>query len=433
MTKNALIITPFIWEGGPWRGKRTVYAFLEGLQRAGYEVHVVTATNQRQISDTTWKGLHLHYFHPLLAPGAGDYDAFHSFLTQISQDQNPIRRHLSYRAFWFSFVWGAARRAKEVAREHPPRFLYGINNLGIPPVWWVARTYHLPFFARIMGSPITQWTASPLKLYLARFDELLAFKLPAEAIIVTDDGTIAAEEIHQQLGAPKERIWLFRNGIDKALFQTARDRKTLRQRLNLPQDAKVVLWVSQLVNWKHPERLLNILPQVLAQVPETRVVILGDGPTRGELEALCQRLGVQHAVRFEGFVPRSQLPAYFHAADLFTAFYDYGNISNSLLEAMLSGLPVLALDNGHTSQVVRHMENGLLIPPQHPEQIAEALLTLLQNDQLREALGRQAALHADRLLQTWEERIDREIARIESLLASTAHNNAAAGSSTRRA
>ena len=80
--------------------------------------------------------------------------------------------------------------------------------------------------------------------------------------------------------------------------------------------------------------------------------------------------------------------------------------------------------------MVRHQENGLLIPPQRPEQIAEALLILLQNDPLRERLGRQAARDADHLLQTWEERIDREIAQIESLLSSTAHNNAAAGSTT---
>ena len=416
MAKNVLVVTPFIWEGGPWRGKRTVYAILEGFQRAGYEVHVVTATNRPGLEKDVWEGLHIHYTRLAIAPGAGEFDAFHSFLTHISQDQNAWRRHLTFRTLWLEFVWGAARRADQVAREHPPRFLYGVNNPGIPPAWWVARKRHLPLFSRIMGSPITQWTGSPLKLYLARFDELLAFKLPAKALIITDDGTIHADDIHRELGVPRERIWMFRNGIDKAHFQQPYDKEALRRDLGVSPEAKVILWVSQLVNWKHPERLIHALPHILARAPETRVIILGDGPTRRDLEALARRLGVDHAVRFEGFVPRDRLPAYFHAADLFAAFYDYGNIGNSTLEAMLSGLPVVALDNGYTADVVHDGENGLLIPPGQLERIPDALLTLLLDEALRARLAANAARYADSILHTWEERIDLEIERIEAAL-----------------
>jgi glycosyltransferase involved in cell wall biosynthesis len=416
MKKRVLVITPFIWEGGPWRGKRTVYAALEGFQRAGYEVHVVTATNRACQMEAQWEGIYIHYFRPSLALGGGEFDAFHSFLTHISQNQSPWRRHLTFRLFWLSFVWGAAGRARQVARVHPPRFLYGINNPGIPPAWWNAKLLRIPFFARIMGSPITQWTDSPLKLYLARFDELLAFKLPARAVIVTDDGTVTAQAIHQELGVPMERIWLFRNGIDKAMFQRPGDKATLRRQLELPQQAPIILWVSQLVNWKHPERLLQALPAVLARVPETRVVILGDGPMRASLERLAQRLGVAHAVRFDGFVPRQRLPLYFHAAELFAAFYDYGNISNSLLEAMLCGLPVVALATGHTASVVREGETGVLIPPDRLDTLPDALLRLLLDEPYRRRLGEQAARFADATLLTWEERIDQEIAQIEAVL-----------------
>lgn len=416
MSKNVLVITPFIWEGGPWRGKRTVYAILEGFQRAGYQVHVVTGANRPGLQEDVWEGLHIHYFRPAFAPGGDEFDAFHSYLTHISQNQSAWRRHLAFRAFWLSFVWGAARRAAQVARQHPPRFLYGVNNPGIPPAWRVARQRRVPFFARIMGSPITQWTGSPLKLYLARFDELLAFKLPAEAVIVTDDSTISSDDIQRELGLPPERIWMFRNGIDKAIFQQPMQRAEARRALGLPEEGGIILWVSQLVNWKHPERLLNALPPVLARAAEARVVVLGDGPMRGALEALARHLRVDHAVRFEGFVRRDRLPLYFRAADIFTAFYDYGNIGNSTLEAMLSGLPVVALDTGHTADVVHHLENGLLIPPDQLHRIPDALLTLLTDEGLRARLAAQAARDADRILMTWEERIDLEIERIEALL-----------------
>ncbi len=414
--KNVLVITPFIWEGGPWRGKRTVYAILEGFQRWGYQVHVITATNRPHLREDTWQGLHIHYVHPQLTPNAPAFDAFHSFLTQISQDQHAWRRHLTFRLFWLNFVWGAARRASQVAQEHPPRFLYGVNNPGIPPAWYVARSRRVPFFARIMGSPLLQWKASRLKLYLARFDELLAFKLPARALIITDDSTISATAIHKQLGISQERIWMFRNGIDKEMFLQPVKRGEIRKALGISPDALVILWVSQLVNWKHPERLLHAMPQVLSRVPRAQVMILGDGPQRPHLEALARRLGIAQAVRFTGFVERSNLPGYFHAADVFTAFYDYGNIGNSTLEAMLCGLPVVALDAGHTAEVIHHGENGWLVPSPQPGIVADALITILQNDALRKEMGEQAARQADATLLTWEERIDQEISRIEAAL-----------------
>ncbi|RUA17643.1 MAG: hypothetical protein DSY55_01790 [Clostridia bacterium] len=416
--KNVLVITPFIWEGGPWRGKRTVYAILQGFQRAGYDVHVVTATNRPGLHEDDWQGLHIHYFHPAVAAGGGEFDAFHSFLSQVAQGKSPWRRHLNFRLFWLSFVWGAERRAREVARQHPPAFLYGVNNPGIPPAWRVARALGVPFFSRIMGSYLPQRSGSRLLLYLARFDELLAFKLPATALIVTEDGQASAQDIHQRLGAPLERIWLFRNGIDKAVFQQGGDKTASRKALGMPQNAKIILWVAQLVPIKHPERLLNALPDVLAQAPHTHVVIVGDGPVRDEMTRLASALGVADAVRFEGFVDRSVLPTYFQAADVFIALSDYGNIGNSTLEAMLSGLPVVALDNGHTAEVVRHRETGLLVPPDQLQQLPDALLTLLQDDALRAQMGADAARYTDKILLTWEERIDREITQIESIIES---------------
>ena len=212
-----------------------------------------------------------------------------------------------------------------------------------------------------------RWLDSPLRLYLARFDELLAFKLPAEALIITDDGTISAEDIREGLGIPSERIWMFRNGIDKAIFTSGPARSQTRTELGFAPDAKILLWVSQLVNWKRVDRIIDAMPQVAAHCSEARLVILGDGPDRPLLEAQAKRLGVDRLVRFVGSVPRGELPGYFRSADVFTAFYDYANISNSLLEAMLSGNAVVALNNGHTADVVKHMENGLLIDPESSE------------------------------------------------------------------
>ena len=89
---------------------------------------------------------------------------------------------------------------------------------------------------------------------------------------------------------------------------------------------------------------------------------------------------------------------------------------------MLSGLPIVALANGHTDQVVQHLQTGWLIPPHQLDQIPIAINTLLDDPSLRLQLGKQAAQKADDMLWTWEERIDHEIQLIESTLAQTRSN-----------
>jgi len=433
-----LFISPFIWEGGAHKGKPTVYYIMQGFLRAGYEVHVVTATNKPGLRESEFAGLHIHYFYIPFNPVKFKYDALESFLSLIRSEPNRLLRHLKFRLFWLQFVVFGFFKARSVAQAFPPTLVYGINNPAIPVSFLISRLFHTPTFSRIMGSPLGQWVmdnvvfstapdgeqivhncsaVSLFKLWISRFDELLAFKLPCEAVIITDDGTISTGTITDWLGVPKERVWLLRNGIDKAMFQESSDLPTARQSLHLSPESKVVLWVSQLVDWKHPERLLDAIPRIIAICPDVHFVIVGDGPERPALERRVIQLGIQSCVRFAGFVKRDELPVYFRSADVFTAFYDYANISNTLLEAMLSGVAVVVLNNGHTGDVVKHLENGWLVAPEQlADSIPEALIHVLTDEQLRQQLSSNAAIYAYTVLLTWDERITFEIAQIEAIV-----------------
>ncbi|MFN8424433.1 MAG: glycosyltransferase, partial [Anaerolineae bacterium] len=92
------------------------------------------------------------------------------------------------------------------------------------------------------------------------------------------------------------------------------------------------------------------------------------------------------------------------------------NLSNTLLEAIVAGLPVVTLANGRTGDVVTDGGNGLLLPPDRPDLIAPALVRILSDDALRTRLAAGAAEYAARELVAWDERIDREVAAVEAIV-----------------
>jgi glycosyltransferase involved in cell wall biosynthesis len=432
--RAVLCVTPFIWEGGAGRGKPTVYYALRGFQRAGYDVHVVTATNRADLVSAVIDGIQIHYFRVPLSPFGFDYDVSHSFLTRVRADPRPLVRHLKFRLWWSQFVLCGARRAGSVARRTPPAFTYGVNNPGVPVAWWVGRRLGVPSFARIMGSeigqragvdlddapagtPVAPGRVKTLKLWLARFDELLAFKLPSDAVIVTDDGQIGPRTITDWLGVPSERLWLWRNGIDRERFASLPDRAAARAALDIASERPVVLWVSQLIDWKQPGLLIDAVPAVLTRVPDALFLLVGDGPERATLIAQSERLGVAEHVRFDGFVAQDRVPLYYRGSDVFTALYRTANVSNTLLEAMVSGLAVVTLDNGRTREVVRHEVSGLLVAPDRPDDIAPALARALGNGDLRRRLGEGAMRWTEGNLLSWDDRVRREVDAIEAVVA----------------
>ena len=429
-----VFISPFIWEGGPHKGKATVYYIMRGFVRAGYSVHVVSATNEPGPLNVELDELHIHYFRIPINPVTFQYSALRSYLSLIRVEPNRLVRHLKFRLFWLQFVFLGFFKTLLLGHRIRPKLLYGINNPGIPIASSVGWILGIPNFSRIMGSPLGEWARDHIsyssakdgsiqshsrglfRLWLARFDELLAFRLPSSAVIVTDDATISRHLITDWLGVPDINVWLLRNGIDKQLFQSGLDQRAARDALGIPINAQVVLWVSQLVDWKHTERLIEAIPEIVSDCPSAYFLIVGGGPERPYLEQRVQTLKASAVTRFTGFVRRDQIPIYYRAADVFAAFYDYANVSNTLLEAMLSGNAVITLDNGHTSEVVRHLQNGYLVDPSNIQEIPSAIVRLLTDDPFRQQLQSAAMVYSDKEFLTWDERIDREIIRIESIL-----------------
>ncbi|MCB0208632.1 MAG: glycosyltransferase family 4 protein [Anaerolineae bacterium] len=186
----------------------------------------------------------------------------------------------------------------------------------------------------------------------------------------------------QAVGIPLKRITYIPNGVETDQVTVVNDYKV--------DDVATLLFVGRLHPQKGVDTLLKALARVRQQHPATKwqLWLLGDGALRAELEALTAQLDIASCVQFWGKVP--DVAHYLGQADLFVLPSRAEGMSNALLEAMAHGLPCIATDIDGNVDVVQHNHNGLLVPPSDEEALAEQIIRLLNNQPLREKLGRAA-------------------------------------------
>jgi phosphatidylinositol alpha-1,6-mannosyltransferase len=156
-----------------------------------------------------------------------------------------------------------------------------------------------------------------------------------------------------------------------------------------------LLTVGRLVPRKGIDTVLRALALLQPRMPQIHYQIVGDGPDRARLESLVETLGLSSRVDFAGRVPDAALPDHYRDAHVFVMPAREEEQGRSVegfgivyLEASASGLPVVAGRSGGAVEAVRAGETGLLVEPDDPQALAEALWRLLQDEPLRAQLGR---------------------------------------------
>ena len=208
------------------------------------------------------------------------------------------------------------------------------------------------------------------------------------------------------LGFPAERSRVIPYGVDVTAFSPAPDRRALwRGKLGIPDGAPLLLGVGRMATKKGFQVLMEILPRLLSGYPELRIVLAGGGDLLDGLKAAASPW--PDRVFFPGSVLRDTLPDLYRAADLFVlpAVHDSkGNVDglpNVILEAMASGLPVVASGISGIPLAVADGRTGLLVPEKDPEALLEALGRLLANPGEARAMGERGRAKAEAEL-TWD-------------------------------
>lgn len=285
------------------------------------------------------------------------------------------------------FVWGAYRIGKKICKEKKidlvsvqSPLIIGLvgymlkKSLGIPlnvqlhggecldNYYWL-RESKLHHFLNIIG-----------KFVVKRADSIRAISKRLEDYIVYD------------LKISPNRIMNFPISIDTEPFFTKGQEATINEKVSSYEN--IILFVGRLIKQKNAELLLKAAPLVLKKVPSTLFLIIGDGPERAKLENLIDRLNIRNNVIFEGEVANDLLPSYYRSSTVFVFPSNYEGWGRVALEAMASGKPLVMTDVGCGGEAVINGETGYVVPVGSKTMLAQRIIFLLENSQIREQMGK---------------------------------------------
>jgi glycosyltransferase involved in cell wall biosynthesis len=198
----------------------------------------------------------------------------------------------------------------------------------------------------------------------------------AAHVVVANAGAAAAQLGRE--GVPAAKIRIIANGVDCGAFAPRSSGTPLRR----------VVMVANLREEKGHDTLIAAAPRILAVHPGVQFLIVGDGPLRAGLAERVSALGLERSFEFTG--ERHDVPALLSASDVFVLPSRSEASPNGLIEAMAAGLPIVASRVGGIPELVESGVSGVLIDPDRPATLADALLDLIERPDWARSLGRAA-------------------------------------------
>lgn len=180
------------------------------------------------------------------------------------------------------------------------------------------------------------------------------------------------------------------NGIDLSRFTAGTPDPTVYSRYGLPKDQPIISYVGRLDAEKHLPVLLRAFIRVISVMPHVHLLIVGDGTERALLESMAHELGVSHQVTFAGRVSDEDLVELHKAGTVFCMPSPAELQSIATLEAMASGQPIVAVDAGALGELCQHKRNGYLTDQDDDEAIASAIIHILENPAVRQAMSEES-------------------------------------------
>jgi glycosyltransferase involved in cell wall biosynthesis len=294
----------------------------------------------------------------------------------------------------FAYLTPDSRYGKAKLASETLAMTAQLRRWGIQVVHMHSTSYRGQYYALLAAKAagvhaiyVTEHLAPDQLLSLAERTKRDAFTHLVDGIVCVSRKNFIARSTY--LDTPPERTTIVNNGVDLDDFGEIPEAtlNELRARIDLPAGTPVVGTVVRFEPEKGLEYLMDAMPAIRGAVPEVRLLMVGDGSLRSELEAHATRLGFADRVRFVGF--QKDPRPYLALMDAFVLPVPVGSMSIGLLEAMAMGrVPVITF--GGEGEAVVHGECGYCPEPRNPAAIAKFVIPILNDPELKQRLSRAA-------------------------------------------
>lgn len=263
-------------------------------------------------------------------------------------------------------------------------------------------------------TPLLQSTKMQrLKIYLRKFDHLVALDTPSDLIVMTDDGT-QGDQVLKFL-KNKSNLLFVKNGIGWP--------NTYKMRMTKPDEADSVakfpvlnagvsyFYTScRLNSWKRVDRAIHLFKSIHDNYPDSHLFIVGLGPELENLKALVQNIGADSCVTFLGPLSQDVIAEFARKMDFFISLYELSNVGNPLWEAIEAGATIITIANGDTGKYITNLKNGFIQSEREYMLNSENVLRVLKGEF---DLPERATIPSD--VTSWDVRIKAELDLVLSL------------------
>ena len=238
------------------------------------------------------------------------------------------------------------------------------------------------------GAPLVNWVVYyPMEKLFARYTDVII-------TINQEDYSNAKKKLKC-----KEVYLLDGMGVDICSFRNV-DKKTersrLRKELNIPDDAWVMIYLAELIPNKNQKMLLEALKEVLVEYPFTYLVLAGIDHNNGKTQKYARDIGVEKNVRFLGW--RSDKEALYALADICTASSIREGFGLNLVEALASGIPVVATRNRGHETIISNGRNGFLVEVGQSKTMAELIIHTLKEQPIKESSFKELEKYSEEII-----------------------------------
>ncbi|HEX7586652.1 MAG TPA: glycosyltransferase [Patescibacteria group bacterium] len=249
------------------------------------------------------------------------------------------------------------------------------------------RLYKLPYIVSLRGADVPGYSDRFPLIYALLTPLIRHIWKKADAVISNSQGL---KELALKTNAGQE-IGIIYNGIDIKQFRPAIRGETSNFK---------VICISRLTRRKGINYLIEAMEKLVQKHPDLSLQIVGEGDAKAELEKQSQGANLGSKVEFKGRIPHENLPEIYNSADVFVLPSLNEGMSNTMLEALASGLPIVATDTGGSKELISEGKNGFMIKMKDSGDIAEKLEKLIADPELARSMEEKSRAIAESM--SWE-------------------------------